>query len=212
MRGLQMNAASLANFAIGGAVSVNDITLDNSTLCFPGQKTAAPNIALTNSASTLAIRNNTIAAACDSTTFASNATTGINFTGGHINMVITNNYFNGPYTAGLGPIADNGTALPTTSQNIIKDNFPGDTAPYTLASTAAIDPLYYPMVTVTGSVAVTNIRHPWRGRIVHFYTPNGLTFTAGGGGTDPICTTKAIAAGDTAVGFFVPGPDCWAVR
>jgi len=104
MRGLQANTAALANLAIFGSPTVNDITLDNSTLCFPGQKTNAPNIALVNDASTLAIRNNTIAAACDGTTFDPNkATANITFgSSNHNNMLIIGNFFARPVAVSSG--------------------------------------------------------------------------------------------------------------
>lgn len=215
IRTTQMNGASNSNVAWAGN-GVTDVTLDGNVICYPGQGTgASPNIALESGASTLAIRNNTIAAACDSTGVYNSSTTTANINFGdnlHNNMLITGNFFAGPYSAGQGPLRDTGGALSNASYNIIKDNWPDGTAQYALASAAIIDPLYYSFIEITGTTTITNIRHPWRGRTLELFMPGGLTFATGGGGTDPICTNLTVASGQMKTAKYIPGWNCWAIN
>lgn len=211
--GTTFNAAGGENLRVIGDNNVNDVTLDNSTLCFGGQAgTNKSNIAL-QSVQTFAIRNNTIAAGCNSTEFDNTKTpANIYFETNVVNnAVITGNQFYGPYQLGRGPIADASAPI-STSQLLITSNWPYDTAEQTIASAAVIDPDYYPVLTLTGTTGVTNIRHPWSGRTLRIMTPSGVTFTAGGGGTDPICTTKTAAAGQVVTAQFWPSANCWAVQ
>jgi hypothetical protein len=210
IKGTQFNTTGNENLAIAGPV--NDITVDNSMLCFPGQGVNSSNVTI-NTAGTIALRNNTIAAACDGTTFNGTTTnSNIHFlTNDPDNINITGNQFYGVWQSGNGPI-DDAVSPVNTSALVMANNLPYDTVPLTLASAAVLQPLYYSQVIVTGVVGVTNIRHPWRGRTIQFYVQDGLTFTAGGGGTDPICANKAIAAGILATARFQAGPNCWAIQ
>ena len=213
INGTAFNTASNENIAIVGNSGVNDITIDNSTLCFPGQGTNSANILL-NDASTLAIRNNTIGAACNQVVFSNTTTTANIFfnTANSGNLTITGNQLYGPWQLGAGPIADAGSAIVSTGLNTISNNYPLDSSPLTVTSAAAIDPGYYPVVYITGTTNVTNIRHPWQGRKITVYTPGGFTFTTGGGGSDAICGNKTMAAGATATAVYLPVTNCWAFQ
>jgi hypothetical protein len=205
------NTAADENIAITGSATTNSISISNSSLCFPGQRAAgSANIVLGNVVSTVSIQNNTIGAACESTDFGAHASANILLATGDLdNATITGNAFYGPWSLGDGPISG---STANTAKLIIKDNLFYENNIISLASNAVLEPIFYPLVSVTGAVAVTNIRHPWTSRNITFFVQDGLTFTSGGGGTDPICTTKAVAGGTMVTATFWPGLNCWGIH
>jgi hypothetical protein len=203
--GLAGNTASDQNIFVGGT-GTNDVTIDSSTLCYAGQRVAAANIYIDES--TVAVRNNTLADACDGVGFVSATTSNVYFGNvGVNNVIITGNQFFG---SSVSPI---GGFHPTNSNELqISNNWPLDSEAQTLASAAVVDFGFYPLIRITGAVAVTNLEAPWQARDVRIFVVDGLTFTAGGGGTNPVCADKAVAALTFVTATFVPTDLCWAIH
>jgi hypothetical protein len=149
-----------------------------------------------------------LADACDGVGFVSATTSNVYFGNvGVNNVIITGNQF---YGASVAPI---GGFHPTNSNELqISNNWPLDSEAQTLASAAVVDFGFYPLIRITGAVAVTNLEAPWQARDVRIFVVDGLTFTAGGGGTNPVCANVAVAALTFVTATFVPTDLCWAIH
>jgi len=183
--------------------AVKDISIDSSTIC-AGATSSADYMIVISANARFALRDNTIGV-CDRAAADYTVSGGILLNNaGTPTGIISGNMFVGVPGASTLIVSGGATAHLGVANNIGLDDVQGS-----VASATSIAAPPFPVVTVTGAVAIQNITNQWFGRVVTFVPAPGGTLPAFNVAAGNLCNLITPAAGASVIATFSGASNCW---